>query len=212
MARIRNYFLTGLLVTMPLFIAATLGWWLIQQIDSRIVPLIPARYNPNSYLQDYGITSLGIPGLGVIFLFIIITAIGFFTASLAGRWLVGWGDRIVNSMPFFGTVYSGSKQILETVLQDKSQAFREAVLIQYPREGLWAIAFVTGTSRGEIAAKLSEDMVNVFLPTTPNPTSGFLLMVRRDDVIPLDMGIEHAIKLVISAGLIAPGEAPRLPQ
>ncbi|MEM7198616.1 MAG: DUF502 domain-containing protein, partial [Pseudomonadota bacterium] len=204
--RLRRYFLTGILVTVPIFITFTLALWLIELIDSQIIPLIPAQYHPETYFREIGFL-LPIPGLGVIILVVFITFVGFLAAGFVGRYVVNLGERLVHRMPVLGTIYGGSKQILETVLRDQSQAFRQAVIIEYPRKGIWAIAFVTGDTAGEMGKKLDNDSLNLFLPTTPNPTSGFLLFVPRKDVIALDMSIDQAVKLVISAGIITPSAA-----
>ena len=198
LARIRRYFLAGVLVTAPLGITALLAWWIINFVDERITPLIPDKYNPETYLP------FGVPGLGLFILFIILTLIGALTAGLLGRWVVHTGERVLNRMPVIRSVYSAIKQIFETVLAQQSNAFREAVLIEYPRRGIWAIGFITGTTKGEVQNLTEEETVNIFLPTTPNPTSGFLLLVPREDVVPLDMTVEEAVKMVISGGIVTP--------
>jgi uncharacterized membrane protein len=130
--------------------------------------------------------------------------IGALTAGLLGRWLVHTGERILNRMPVIRSFYSATKQIFQTVLAQKSNAFREAVLVEYPRRGVWAIAFITGTTQGEVQNLTEQKTVNIFLPTTPNPTSGFLLFVPKEDVVPLNMSVEEAIKMVISGGIVTP--------
>lgn len=203
--RLRAYFLAGILVTAPLAITIALARWVIEFVDQRIVPLIPAKYNPDVYLRDVVGVEIGLPGFGLLVLIVGITLIGALTAGFVGRTLVRWGERILDQVPVVRSLYSGSKQILETVLQQQSKAFRQAVLVEYPRRGLWAIAFVTAPTTGEIKRHLEEhDMVNVFLPTTPNPTSGFLLFVPAKDAINLDMSVEEAVKMVISAGIVTP--------
>ena len=196
--RIRRYFLAGILVTAPLGITALIAWWIINFVDERITPLIPDKYNPETYLP------FSLPGLGLLILFIVLTLIGALTAGLLGRWIVNTGERILNRMPVVRSIYSAIKQIFETVLAQQSNAFREAVLVEYPRRGIWAIAFITGTTKGEVQNLTVEETVNIFLPTTPNPTSGFLLFVPREEVIPLDMSVEEAVKMVISGGIVTP--------
>ena len=144
------------------------------------------------------------PGLGVIILILVLTVIGALTAGLLGRWLVHTGERILNRMPVIRSFYSATKQIFQTVLAQKSNAFREAILVEYPRRGIWAIAFITGETQGEVQNLTEQKTVNIFLPTTPNPTSGFLLFVPREDVVPLNMSVEDAIKMVISGGIVTP--------
>ena len=206
LARLRGYFLAGILVTAPIAITIALAVWIITYIDDQIVPLIPARYNPDTYLTEYLGVDVGLPGLGLMVLVVVITLIGAFTAGLVGRWLVGLGEKILDRMPVIRSLYKLIKQIFQTVLRNQSNAFRQAVLVEYPRKGLWAVAFLTATTEGELEEKLVRETVNVFLPTTPNPTSGFLLFVPREDVIVLDMSVEDAIKLVISAGIVHPGD------
>jgi uncharacterized membrane protein len=196
--RIRRYFLAGFLVTAPLGITVLIAWWIINFIDEWVTPLIPTKYNPETYLP------FSLPGLGLLILFIALTLIGALTAGLMGRWVVRTGEQILNRMPVVRSVYSAIKQIFETILAQQSNAFREAVLIEYPRRGIWAIGFITGTTKGEVQSLTLEETVNIFLPTTPNPTSGFLLFVPREEVVPLDMSVEEAVKMVISGGIVTP--------
>ena len=133
-----------------------------------------------------------------------ITFIGALTTGFLGRWIVHLGERLMNSMPVVRTIYGSSKQILETVVASQSDAFREAVVLEYPRKGTYVIGFVTGVARGEIKEKIEKEIVNVFVPTTPNPTSGFLLLCPKDELVYLDMAVEDAIKLVVSAGIVTP--------
>lgn len=204
LARLRAYFLAGVLVTAPIGITAALAWWVVEFIDRQIVPLIPDRYNPDTYFRDYLGVEFGLPGLGLVVLVVAITMIGFLAAGLVGRWVFGLGEKMLDRMPIIRSLYKLTKQIFETVLRNQSDAFRQAVLVEYPRRGLWAIAFLTAGTKGEIREKLARDHVNVFLPTTPNPTSGFLLFVPTDELIVLDMPVEDAVKLVISAGIVTP--------
>lgn len=198
MSRLRAYFLAGVLVTAPLGLTGLLSWWFIDFVDEKITPLIPDRYNPETYLP------FGIPGLGLLVLLIAVTLIGALTAGLIGRWLLQTGERVLNRMPVVRSIYSAIKQIFETVLAQQSNAFREAVLVEYPRRGIWAIGFITGTTKGEVQNLTEEETVNIFLPTTPNPTSGFLLFVPKTDVVPLGMSVEEAVKMVISGGIVTP--------
>ena len=198
MSRLRAYFLAGVLVTAPLGLTGLLSWWFIDFVDEKITPLIPDRYNPETYLP------FGIPGLGLLVLLIAVTLIGALTAGLIGRWLLQTGERVLNRMPVVRSIYSAIKQIFETVLAQQSNAFREAVLVEYPRRGIWAIGFITGTTKGEVQNLTEEETVNIFLPTTPNPTSGFLLFVPKSDVVPLGMSVEEAVKMVISGGIVTP--------
>lgn len=201
MTRLRNYFLTGLIIAGPLGITAYLTWSIVQWIDGWIKPLIPAIYNPDTYLP------FPVPGVGLIAAFAGLVVIGFLTANIAGRTLLSYGELLLGRMPVVRNLYSGLKQIFETVLAERSNSFKKAAIIQYPRPGLWAIVFIATDARGEVAHRLEgtgEDVTAVFLPTTPNPTSGFLLYVPRSEIIELDMTVEEAAKLVISAGLVSP--------
>ena len=202
--RLRAYFLAGILVTAPLAITIALATWLIEFVDSRIVPLIPLRYNPDVYLKEYLGYEIGIPGLGLIVLLIFITLVGAMTAGFLGRFVIRFGENMLSRMPVVRSIYGASKQILETVLKSQSKAFRQAVLVEYPRRGIWAVAFITGRTEGEVQNLIADDLINIFLPTTPNPTSGFLLFVPREDMILLDMSVEEAIKMVISGGIVTP--------
>lgn len=200
--RLKTYFIAGILVTAPIFITIQVAWLLIQFVDSSIIPLIPPHYNPELLLRKYLDIPIVLPGFGLLILIVFITLVGALAAGILGRLFIAWGERVLDTLPFVRTLYSGSKQILKTVLHNQTEAFRTAVLLEYPRPGIWAVGFITSTTDGEIKDKLPDDMVNIFLPTTPNPTSGFLLFVPRKDVIILDMAIEDAVKLIISAGIV----------
>ena len=196
--RLRNYFLTGIIVTAPIALTIYLTWQFIDWVDSQAIPLLPAKYNPENYLP------FSLPGLGLLISVVILTFVGFLTANIFGRTLLRAGERLVNRMPVVRSIYGAFKQILETVLSQSSNSFRQAVLVEYPRRGIWTVAFVTGETEGEVAQRLDDEMINIYVPTTPNPTSGFLLMVPRRDLIFLDMPVEDAAKYVISIGVIAP--------
>ena len=208
LGKIRAWFLTGVLVTAPVAITLAAARWLIDLVDSHVIPLIPSHLNPDTYLRAYlqnafGL-DIGLPGLGLVVLGASITVIGALATGLAGRYFVQGGEALLRRMPVLRGIYSGSKQILETILNQQSDAFRQAVLIEYPRRGTWAFGFVAGACRGEVGRRLSGDYVNVYIPTTPNPTSGFLLFVPRDEMIVLDMPVEDAFKMMISTGLVTP--------
>lgn len=198
-ARLRNNFLTGLIICAPIAITAYLTWTFILWVDGWAKPYIPKAYNPETYLP------FGIPGLGLIFALLVITIVGFFTRNLIGRSVLKFGESLLDRMPLVRSLYKGLKQIFETALAEGQNSFSKAGIIQYPRPGLWAIVFIATDAKGEVGQRLSEeDTVAVFLPTTPNPTSGFLLFVPRKDLQILDMSVEDAAKLVISAGLVSP--------
>lgn len=201
LTRLRNYFLTGFIITAPLAITAYLVWSFIGWVDSWVKPYIPAIYNPDNYLP------FSIPGFGLIVAFFLITIIGFLTANFIGRTIVGYGEHMLGRMPFVRNLYSGLKQIFQTVFSEQETSFEKVCLVEYPRKGIWALAFIATDTRGEVNHILTEqghETVSVFLPTTPNPTSGFLLFVPKDDIKILEMSVEQAAKLVISAGLVAP--------
>jgi uncharacterized membrane protein len=203
MSRVRTYFLTGFIITAPLVITIYLIWTLIEWVDSWVIPYIPAIYNPDNYLPFH------VPGFGLLAALFLITIVGFLTANFIGRSIVSWGEGLLSRMPVVRNLYNGLKQIFETVLSDQTGSFSEVGLIEYPRQGLWAVVFIATETRGEVDRKLKAKKiptVSVFLPTTPNPTSGFLLFVPHKDILRLDMSVEEAAKLVISAGLVAPDE------
>lgn len=198
MARLRGYFIAGVLITAPLSITFYLAWLFINFVDAKVTPLIPDRYNPEAYLP------FSMPGLGLIIVFVVLTLIGAFTAGFVGRLYLRMSERLLSRMPVIRGIYGAIKQILETVLARQSNAFREAVLVEYPRRGIWAIAFITGTTKGEVQNLTEDECINIFLPTTPNPTSGFLLFVPKRELVPLTMAVDEAIKMVISGGIITP--------
>lgn len=198
LSRLRTYFLTGIIVTAPIGITIFLVWQFVTFLDTKVGGLIPTRYSPETYLP------FGLPGIGLIVMLAFLTLVGFLTAGFAGRTLVRVGERFLSRMPIVRSVYGTLKQIFETVLNQSSRSFREVVLIEYPRRGIAAIGFVTGPTQGEVQERTDEDLVNIFLPTTPNPTSGFLLFVPRKDLIHLDMSVEEGIKMVISGGIVSP--------
>ncbi|WP_455182441.1 DUF502 domain-containing protein [Azospirillum palustre] len=200
MGRLRAYFLAGILVTAPIAITVYIAWWFVSLIDGYIRPLIPSVYNPENYLP------FSIPGIGVLVVIIAVTLIGAFAAGYVGRLVLGVGEGVVGRMPVVRSVYGGVKQIFETVLAKKSNAFREVVAIQYPRPGVWSLGFITGSAHPEVQVKLAgeaEDIVNVFIPCAP-PTAGYLAMVPRREVTVLNMTVEDGLKLVMSGGIVVP--------
>lgn len=197
--RLRGNFLAGIVLVGPVALTIYLAWTAITVIDAAIVPWVPSVYNPGTYLGS------DVPGFGVIVFLLFTAIVGWLTKNLFGRQLVRLAEGWVSRMPVIRTIYNALKQIAETILSQSKTSFRKACLIEYPRKGLWAVAFVSTDTRGEIPARAgAPEMISVFLPTTPNPTSGFLLFVPRADVVILDMSVEDAAKLVISAGLVTP--------
>lgn len=204
--RLRNYFLTGIIVTAPISITIFLSWLFIDYVDGQVKPFIPAKYNPDTYLP------FGLPGMGLLIMVVGLTLTGALAAGLVGRTLVKMGERVLARMPVVRSVYGALKQIFETVLAQKSTAFREVVLIEFPRRGIWAIGFATGTTKGEIRSVMDDEVVNIFMPTAPNPTSGYLLFLPRKEVIFLEMTVEQGLKMVISGGVVSPPELPPKPR
>lgn len=205
--RLRRDFLTGLVVVLPTFLTIYVVWAVIGFIDAKVVPLLPERYNPEN------VFGRNIIGFGLVVFLAFTTLVGALTKGFFGSRIVHFGERMVERMPVVRSIYNALKQIVETMLSQSGTSFQQACLIEYPRKGLWAVAFVSTQTRGELPVKAGEpEMVSVFLPTTPNPTSGFLLFVPRRDVVPLDMTIEEAAKLIISAGLVSPPEAGLKPE
>lgn len=200
MARLRAYFFAGVLITAPISITFYLAWMFISFVDEKVTPLIPDAYNPQRW---------GVPGVGLLIIVVALTVIGALTAGWVGRTLLKLSERVLSQMPVIRSIYSATKQIFETVLAQKSNAFREVVLIEYPRRGIWTLAFLSGTTSGEVQAATESDLVNVFVPTTPNPTSGFLLFIPRGEVRHLEMTVEEGIKMVVSGGIITPEWTPR---
>ncbi|MBT3306485.1 MAG: DUF502 domain-containing protein [Alphaproteobacteria bacterium] len=196
--RMRAYFFAGILVIAPISITFYLAWLFIGFVDSKVTPLLPDKYNPETYLP------FALPGLGLLILVLALMLVGALTAGFMGRLWMRISERFLTRMPVIRNIYSAVKQIFETVLADHSSAFREAVLVEYPRRGLWAIAFITGRTEGEVQNVTEEECINIFLPTTPNPTSGYLLFVPKKDLVHLSMTVEQAIKMVISGGIITP--------
>lgn len=205
--RVRNYFLTGLVIAAPISITVYLTWTFISFVDQKVKPIIPAVYNPDNYLP------FSIPGVGLVFAILSLTILGFITANYLGRSIISSGERILSRMPLIRNLYSGLKQIFETALSQQQKSFQQAGLIEYPRKGLYAVVFISTEAKGEVKDKLQktkDEVIGVFLPTTPNPTSGFLLFVKKSDVTLLDMSVEEAAKLVISAGLVSPDQQDKL--
>ena len=205
LTRLRNSFLTGLIVIAPIGLTFWLIWSVIGWIDGWVLPLVPARYNPEIWLQRNYDIALDVRGMGVVFFLGFTVLVGWLAKGYIGRSIIRWAENLVQTMPIVRSVYGGLKQIAETILAQDQSSFEHACLVEYPRRGIWAIGFVSTDAKGEIARRSEVPMLSVFLPTTPNPTSGFLLFVPAEDVVMMDMSVEDAAKLVISAGLVYPG-------
>jgi len=207
---LRNSFLTGVVVIAPVGLTVWLIWSVIGWVDGVVLPFVPSRYQPENILNTFlGLDiQLQLRGLGVVFFLIFTTFVGWLAKGLLGRSLIRSAERFVNRMPVVRSIYSGVKQIAETVFSQADRSFEKACIVQYPRKGIWAVGFISTPAKGEIRARVNvaQNLLSVFVPTTPNPTSGFLLFFPAEDVIELDMSIEDAAKLVISAGLVYPNE------
>lgn len=202
--RFRVNFLTGLVVVAPVVLTIYLIWLFVGFVDDRVLPWLPQRYNPVTYFGE-------IPGLGVIVFIAGTTVAGYLAKGLLGRQMLRYGETLVDRTPIVRSIYNAVKQIIETIFAQSKSSFQNACLIEYPRKGIWAVAFVSTDAKGELPSKTGvSDMLSVFLPTTPNPTSGFLLFLPREDVVILDMSVEDAAKLVISAGLVVPPTAEEI--
>lgn len=206
-ASFRASFLTGIVVIAPVGMTIWLVWSLMGWVDSVVLPLVPQTIQPEKYI------GINLRGVGVIIFLIFTVIIGWIAKGLIGRSLISFGESLVDRMPVVRSIYSGVKQIAETVFAQSDRNFETACLIEYPRRGIWAIGFISTDAKGEVAAAHRDDhLKGVFVPTTPNPTSGFLLFFPKEDIIELKMSVEEAAKLVISAGLVYPNaKDPKTP-
>lgn len=205
-SRLKSYFIAGVLISAPIAITIWLTIAVIGFIDRTVKNIIlPADY-------AYTFTFYSIPGFGIVIAVAFLLLVGVFATNIMGRFFVRLGERIFDHVPIIRSLYSATKQIFETVFADKAEAFREVVMIEYPRKDMWVLGFLTGTTKGEVQEKTEDTVVNVFVPTTPNPTSGFLLFVPRKDIIIMDMTIEQGIKLIVSAGIITPEKLETIEQ
>lgn len=202
---VKGVFLTGIAAIIPIGVTIYILYLIIGMMNN-LVKFIPPRFHPDHFLPFH------LPGLGVITTFILIFTVGLVTKSYLGTKLVTFGEKMVSKIPLVRGIYNALKQFVDAVFSDRGQSFKKAVLIEYPRKGLYSIAFVTGVSRGEVQVKTAQRCVNVFVPTTPNPTSGFYIMVPEGDMIPLDMTVEEAFTLVISGGIVSPGDVRQIPE
>jgi len=203
-ARLRNYFLTGIIVAGPVAVTAYIVWWIITTVDGWVEPLVPQAYLPDNYLP------FRVPGYGLVVAIIGLTLLGFLTANLVGRSFLRLGEVVLGRMPLVRGVYRTFKQIFETIFSQSGTSFRKVGLVQFPAKGMWSIVFISSEPSGEVAARLpGEEHISVFLPCTPNPTTGFYFYLPRSEVIELPIPVEDGAKLIMSAGLIQPGD-PRL--
>jgi uncharacterized membrane protein len=206
--RLRRYFLTGIIIAGPLAITASVTWWFINLIDGLVKPLIPISYLPETYLP------FPLPGFGLVIGLIGLTLLGFLTANLVGRTLIDAGEAILHRMPIVRSLYKGVKQVFETIFSQSGTSFRKVGMVQFPQPGMWSLVFIAQEAAPEIAGALPDgnEQIGVFLPCTPNPTTGFFFYLPRREVVELTISVEDGAKLIMSAGLIQPGEMqPKAP-
>jgi len=201
MGTLRRYLIAGLLVWVPLGITLFVVRLLVDLLDRSLL-LLPPGWRPEALF------GFSVPGLGIALSVAIVLVTGMVAANLVGRKLVALWESVLARIPLVRSIYSAVKQVAETLLTSRGQSFRRVLLIEYPRRGLWTLAFQTGGASGEIQQRTAADLVTVFVPTTPNPTSGFILMVPRDEIVELEMGVEEALKLIVSLGVVVPGQPP----
>lgn len=203
MAAFRKWLLAGLLVLVPLIITLGVLEWVISTLD-KTLNILPDAWHPDRWI------GVRIPGLGVLFALCVVVSIGALASNIVGNRLVNWWHALLHRIPIVRSIYSGVKQVSDTLFADKGNAFRKAVLVQWPREGMWTVAFLTGHPGGEVVKHLPDDCLSVYVPTTPNPTGGYFVMLRRADCIELEMSVDEALTYVVSMGVISPSGVKRL--
>ena len=198
MAALRKWLLAGLLVIVPVGITAWVLDWVVGTLDQTLL-ILPPDWRPDKLL------GIHIPGLGAVLALVILLLVGAVASNYFGRQLVEWWHALLHRIPVVRSIYSGVKQVSDTLFSDSGNAFRKAVLVQWPREGVWTIAFVTGTPGGDAATHLAGDYLSVYVPTTPNPTGGYFVMLRKSECIELKMSVDEALKYIVSMGVVVPG-------
>lgn len=199
LARLRTWFLAGLLITAPVALTLYVTFGIVHWVDDLIGPLIPPQHRPEVYFH----LPFQIPGTGLVIVVVALTLIGALAATLLGRFFVRLGDRVLARLPIIRSLYGALKQMFETLLSQKSGAFRQVVLVPFPTDGSWAIGFITGETMPAIQRGVADELVTVFVPTSPNPTSGYILFVRRASAVVVDMTVEDGLKLVVSGGIVS---------
>jgi len=199
--RLRRYLIAGLLVWLPILVTVFVLRFLVDLMDQTLL-LLPANARPEALL------GFRIPGLGLLLAIILLLATGLAATNLVGRKLIRWWEGLLKRIPFVRSLYSGTKTFTETVFSGKGQAFQKVLLVQYPRQGIWTLAFLTSEDFPEPRHRTGRDLIGVFVPTTPNPTSGFIIMLPREDAIPLDMSVEAAMRVILTLGVVTPGWRP----
>ncbi|MDH5191488.1 MAG: DUF502 domain-containing protein [Gammaproteobacteria bacterium] len=197
MGTLKRYLIAGILIWVPLGVTFFVIKFLINLMD-RTLLLLPAKYQPETLF------GFSIPGLGVVLSIVVVLVTGMIAANLFGRQLVAIWESLLNRIPLVRSIYTGVKQVIETLFSTTGDSFRQVLLIQYPRLGIYTIAFQTNTTVGEVQSKMDDEVITVFVPTTPNPTSGFILMIPRKDVMELDMSVDEGLKMIISLGVVVP--------
>lgn len=197
MSPIRRYFVAGLLFWVPIVVTVLIVRFLVNILDKSLL-LVPAKYQPENLL------GFSLPGLGVLLALVIVFLTGVIVANLLGRQLLRLWEAILARIPVVRSIYSGAKQVMETLMTGSGKSFREVVMLEYPRKGLWTLAFVTGNAMPAAKEKISQDAISIYVPTTPNPTSGFFLMVSASEVVPLAISVEDGLKLILSTGVLQP--------
>ena len=198
MKNLRNYFISGLLFWIPLGLSIVVIKFFLELVND----IVPPEYLPET-LFNLGST---IPGSGIVWVILVLVITGALVSNFIGRKLLELWEKLLNRIPGFRGIYKALKQLSDTVLSTSGDSFKKAVLVEYPRRGMWTIAFQTGNYRGEVEKKIGEEIINIYVPTTPNPTSGFFIMLPKDDVIELDMSVDEAFKLIISTGVVVPNQ------
>ena len=204
MVSLRKWLLAGLLVILPVVVTLWVLEWIISTLDKTLL-ILPTAWHPDKLLGVH------IPGFGALLALAILLVLGALASNFVGNKLLTWWHSLLNRIPVVRSIYSGVKQVSDTLFSDSGNAFRKAVLIQWPREGVWTIAFVTGTPGGDAAKHLSEDYLSVYVPTTPNPTGGYFVMLKKSDCIELTMSVDEALKYIVSMGVVVPGNSATLP-
>lgn len=193
--KLKTYFLTGLLVVVPVGITLFILKFVIARLDDMLA-VLPAAFHPQTYIP------FPVPGLSLIIMLLIVMAVGIVTRNILGKKLVNMGEYIVDKIPLVRSVYLLVKQLMETIFNHDKTSFKQVIMVEYPRKGLYSLGFVTGVARGEVQEKTTQRVMNVFIPTSPNPTSGYLIMIPEEDIINLDMNVESAFKLILSGGVV----------
>jgi uncharacterized membrane protein len=196
--RLRGYFFAGVVVTAPIAITLYLTWSFLRFMDSEVTPLIPPGYNPNSYLP------FSLPGMGLLAAIVFFITVGWFAKNIMGRFLFSISEYIFQRVPVINTIYKAIKQMFETIMSGKSQTFRDVVMFEFPRKGIWGIGLVAGAAKGEIQTLSKEELVTVFMPAAINPTSGFVLFIPRKELVYMKISVDEAIKMIVSGGILAP--------